>query len=341
MTAAISADAPVKLKKKDFESDQDVRWCPGCGDYAILSAVQKIMPDLGVPKEKIVFVSGIGCAARFPYYMNTYGFHTIHGRAPAFATGLKIANPELTIFVITGDGDGLSIGGNHLLHALRRDVDLNILLFNNRIYGLTKGQYSPTSEYNKVTKSTPYGSIDRPLNPIKLALGANATFVARTVDRSLKHMEMVFKRAVAHKGASFVEIYQNCNIFNDNAFSYLTDRKQKLETELKVMHGEPLVFGPVDNRRALRVAGNLHPEVVPYDKDDTEGLWIYDEANPFHASLIPEINYPEFPVPLGVFLDVEAPGYMDALLSQENKARESKGDDLQALVAGRETWTVS
>ncbi|MHC4391982.1 MAG: 2-oxoacid:ferredoxin oxidoreductase subunit beta [Planctomycetota bacterium] len=337
----MSTTAPEpQLKKKDFESDQDVRWCPGCGDYAILSAVQKTMPQLGVKKENIVFISGIGCSSRFPYYMDTYGFHTIHGRAPTFATGLKLANPELTVFVITGDGDGLSIGGNHLLHVLRRNVDVNILLFNNRIYGLTKGQYSPSSEYGKVTKSSPYGSVDRPLVPLKVALGASATFAARTVDRKLGHMEATIKRAVAHKGASFVEIYQNCNIFNDGAFSYLTDRKQKTENELLVEHGKPLVFGPVDNRRAIKIQ-NLKPTVVPYVEGE-EGLWIYDETAPFHAALIPEIDYPRFPVPLGVFLDIEAPSYASALIAQEDEAITKKGvGDLQALVTGRDTWKVS
>jgi len=336
--------APMKtlknLTKKDFESDQDVRWCPGCGDYAILSAVQKAMPDLGVPRENVVFISGIGCSSRFPYYMNTYGFHTIHGRAPTIATGLKLANPDLVIFVITGDGDGLSIGGNHLMHVLRRNVDVNILLFNNEIYGLTKGQYSPTSEYHKVTKSSPFGSIDRPLNPVKLALGANATFVARTLDRDIKHLEQVLLQAVAHKGASFIEIFQNCLIFNDGAFAYATDRKKKLENQLHVQHGKPLVFGPVDNRRALTIR-NLHPEVVPYVPGNDDAYWVYDEKNPFHASLIPEIGHPEFPVPLGVFLDVEAPEYSSALIEQEEQAVATRSHDLAGLVAGSETWEVS
>ncbi len=226
--------ATPKYTKKDFESDQDVRWCPGCGDYAILSAVQKMMPDLGIPREDIVFISGIGCSSRFPYYMNTYGFHTIHGRAPAVATGLKLARPELKIFVVTGDGDGLSIGGNHLLHVLRRNVDLTILLFNNRIYGLTKGQYSPTSELGKVTKSTPIGSADRPLSPCAFALAAGATFVARTVDRNIAHMEETLKRASAHKGAAFVEILQNCNVYNDMAWGVLYDRESKVMHELRL-----------------------------------------------------------------------------------------------------------
>ncbi|MGH7375220.1 MAG: 2-oxoacid:ferredoxin oxidoreductase subunit beta, partial [Candidatus Rokuibacteriota bacterium] len=247
--------ATPKYTKKDFESDQDVRWCPGCGDYAILSAVQKMMPDLGIPKEDIVFISGIGCSSRFPYYMNTYGFHTIHGRAPAIATGLKLARPELKVFVITGDGDGLSIGGNHLLHVLRRNVDVTILLFNNRIYGLTKGQYSPTSELGKVTKSTPAGSADRPVSPCAFALATGATFVARTVDRNVGHMEETLKRAAAHKGAAFVEILQNCNVYNDMAWGVLYDRESKVLHELRLEHGKPLVWGPLDDRRGLVLEG--------------------------------------------------------------------------------------
>src|SRR6266480_5197847 len=242
-SGAGAAEAPRKLTKKDFESDQDVRWCPGCGDYAILSAVQKTMPDLGIPKENIVFISGIGCSSRFPYYMNTYGFHTIHGRAPAIATGLRVARPDLKIFLVTGDGDGLSIGGNHMLHVLRRNVNLTILLFNNRIYGLTKGQYSPTSELGKVTKSTPVGSADRPVNPLAFALGCGATFVGRTVDRNIPHMEEMLKRAARHRGTSFMEILQNCNVFNDGAWADLTEKASKADAQLLLEHGKPLVFG--------------------------------------------------------------------------------------------------
>ena len=253
----MSANAPQapRYTKKDFESDQDVRWCPGCGDYAILSTIQKMMPDLGVPREDIVFVSGIGCSSRFPYYMNTYGFHTIHGRAPAIATGLRMARPDLKVFVVTGDGDGLSIGGNHMLHILRRNVNVTILLFNNRIYGLTKGQYSPTSELGKVTKSTPLGSTDRPINPCAFALGVGATFVARTVDRNIAHMEETLKRAAAHRGTAFVEILQNCNIYNDMAWGILYDRESKVEHELRVEHGKPLIFGPADARKGLVLDG--------------------------------------------------------------------------------------
>src|SRR5881296_1363433 len=255
------APPPGQMTKKDFVSDQEVRWCPGCGDYAILNNVQKVMPELGIPREKTVFVSGIGCSSRFPYYMNTYGFHSIHGRAPAIATGIKTANPELSVWVITGDGDALSIGGNHLIHVLRRNVGVTILLFNNRIYGLTKGQYSPTSELGKVTKSTPMGSADRPVSPCSFALGAGATFVARTVDRNIAHMEETLKRAAQHKGAAFVEILQNCNVYNDLAFNVLYDRESKILHELRVEHGAPLVFGPADDRRGLVLDG-VTPTVV-------------------------------------------------------------------------------
>src|SRR5499426_3693404 len=240
-----------RYTKKDFESDQDVRWCPGCGDYAILSAVQKSMPDLDIPKENIVFISGIGCSSRFPYYMNTYGFHTIHGRAPAIATGLKLARPDLKVFVVTGDGDGLSIGGNHMLHVLRRNVDLTVLLFNNRIYGLTKGQYSPTSEQGKITKSTPFGSLDTPFNPLSLAIGAEAGFVTRTIDSDRKHLTSVLRAAADHRGAAFIEIYQNCPIFNDEAFAPLTDPASRDDRLIRLEHGEPVRFG-ADRAMGLR-----------------------------------------------------------------------------------------
>jgi 2-oxoglutarate ferredoxin oxidoreductase subunit beta len=332
--------AAPKYTKKDFESDQDVRWCPGCGDYAILAQVQKVMPELGVPRENIVFVSGIGCSSRFPYYMNTYGFHTIHGRAPTFATGLKMSRPELNVWMVTGDGDGLSIGGNHMLHVLRRNVDIRILLFNNRIYGLTKGQYSPTSEIGKVTKSSPFGSVERSITPMLVALAAEATFVARTVDRNLQHMESVLKRASKHKGAAFVEIYQNCNIFNDGAFSYLTDRETKVDNELQVKHGEPLVWGPVDKRKALKIEG-LKPVIVPFEGTAQKDLWIYDETDPAHALALSKINYPEYPVPIGVFLQQQRPVFEDALVAQEENLIQSKGaGDLEKLLAGDETWTV-
>src|SRR5215831_18450616 len=251
----------TKLAKKDFVSDQDVRWCPGCGDYAILSQVQKVLPELGVPRENFVFISGIGCSSRFPYYVNTYGFHSIHGRAPAIATGVKVSRPELSVWVVTGDGDALSIGGNHLIHVLRRNVDLNILLFNNRIYGLTKGQYSPTSEPGKITKSTPLGSVDRPFEPLALALGAAGTFVARSLDVEAKHLQEILRRAHAHRGTSFVEILQNCNIFNDGAFETLTDKERKAEHQLILEHGKPLVFG-AKRDKGIRLGSGMRPEVV-------------------------------------------------------------------------------
>ena len=266
------------LNRKDFISDQEVRWCPGCGDYAILAQVQRVMPELGVARENTVFISGIGCSSRFPYYMNTYGFHTIHGRAPAFATGLKVSRPELDVWVVTGDGDGLSIGGNHLIHVLRRNVDLKILLFNNRIYGLTKGQYSPTSEVGKVTKSTPMGSVDFPFNPITVALGVNATFVARTVDVEVKHLGDMIKRGHAHRGASFIEILQNCNIFNDGAFDHVSDKQIKADNQLLLRHGEPLIFGK-NSDKGIRMNGQ-RAEVVALGNGVTEkDLIVHDETN--------------------------------------------------------------
>ena len=245
------------LTRQDFVSDQDVRWCPGCGDYAILAQVQKVFPDLGIPKEKFLIVSGIGCSSRFPYYMDTYGFHSIHGRAPALASGAKLANPDLSVWVVTGDGDSMSIGGNHLIHVLRRNIDLNILMFNNRIYGLTKGQYSPTSELGKVTKSTPMGSLDHPFNPPQLALGASGTFIARTIDREQKHMGAIIQAASNHEGTSFIEIYQNCNIFNDGAFSELTEKETKAETQLVLVQGQPMIFGASNNKGLILEGSNL------------------------------------------------------------------------------------
>ncbi|GIW72121.1 MAG: 2-oxoglutarate ferredoxin oxidoreductase subunit beta [Planctomycetota bacterium] len=349
MSTAATPAASGGLSKKDFASDQEVRWCPGCGDYAILSAVQRVLPELGIPREKIVFISGIGCSSRFPYYMNTYGFHTIHGRAPAIATGLKLANPELTVFVVTGDGDGLSIGGNHLMHVLRRNVDLTILLFNNRIYGLTKGQYSPTSEQGKVTKSTPYGSIDRPLDPVRVALGAGASFVARTIDRNLPHLQETLRRAVAHRGTSFVEIYQNCNIYNDGAFAPLTDKETREAAVVELVHGRPLVFGRPGERRALRLRG-LVPEVVPYAEGSTSGaegggadggLWVHDEHDRRLALLLAELEPPAMPVPMGVLLDLEAPEFIAAHMEQERRVTQTQGPgDLERLLRGPETWTV-
>ncbi|MFN7974184.1 MAG: 2-oxoacid:ferredoxin oxidoreductase subunit beta [Acidobacteriota bacterium] len=342
MSEATTTPPPqAKLTKKDFESDQDVRWCPGCGDYAILAQVQKFMPELGIPRHQMVFVSGIGCSSRFPYYMNTYGFHGIHGRAPALATGIKLANPELNVWLVTGDGDGLSIGGNHLLHIIRRNVDVKILLFNNRIYGLTKGQYSPTSEMGKVTKSTPFGAVDWPVKPLCVALGAEVTFAARTVDRNLPHMEGILRKAAAHKGTAFVEIYQNCNIFNDGAFSYITEKDTKVETELVLEHGKPLVFGPVTNRRGI-VMKNLRPQVVKIGDVPESELHVHDETNPAGAFLLANLEHPEFPVPVGVFLNTQRAVYEDALVAQERDIIGKRGaGDLQKLLRGQETWSVA
>jgi 2-oxoglutarate/2-oxoacid ferredoxin oxidoreductase subunit beta len=330
-----------KYTKKDFESDQDVRWCPGCGDYAILSAVQKTMPGLGIPKENIVFISGIGCSSRFPYYMNTYGFHTIHGRAPAIATGLKLARPELKVFVVTGDGDGLSIGGNHLLHVLRRNVDLTILLFNNKIYGLTKGQYSPTSELGKVTKSTPMGSADRPVSPCSFALAAGATFVARTVDRNIAHMEETLRLAAAHKGAAFVEILQNCNVYNDLAWNVVYDKDSKVLHECRLEHGKPITFGPADDRRGLVLEG-LKPKVVKV-KDVAEGtLWVHDATDRATAGLLAQLWAPEYPVPVGVLLNLEGETtYEEIVIQQEQKAISERGPgDVAKLLVSGETWKI-
>ena len=330
-----------KYTKKDFESDQDVRWCPGCGDYAILSAVQKTMPNLGIPKEDIVFISGIGCSSRFPYYMNTYGFHTIHGRAPAIATGLKLARPELKVFVVTGDGDGLSIGGNHLLHVLRRNVDLTILLFNNKIYGLTKGQYSPTSEQGKVTKSTPMGSADRPVSPCAFALAAGATFVARTVDRSIAHMEETLKLAAAHKGAAFVEILQNCNVYNDLAWNVVYDKDSKILHECRLEHGKPVIFGPADDLRGL-VLESLKPKVVKVKDVAPSALWIHDSTDRVTAMLLAQLWAPEYPIPVGVLLNLEGETtYEEIVVQQEQKAISERGPgDVAKLLMSGETWKI-
>jgi len=334
-----AAEAP-RYTKKDFESDQDVRWCPGCGDYAILSAVQKTMPDLGIPKENIVFISGIGCSSRFPYYMNTYGFHTIHGRAPAIATGLRLARPDLKVFVVTGDGDGLSIGGNHMLHVLRRNVNLTILLFNNRIYGLTKGQYSPTSELGKITKSTPMGSADRPVNPLSFALGCGATFVARTVDRDVRHMEEMLRRAAHHHGAAFLEILQNCNVYNDLAWNVLYEKETKIRHELRLEHGKPLLFGPPDARKAVVMDGVM-PRVVDAAGVAPGALWVHDEQNVNAARLLADLWPPEFPVPVGVLTAREAPVYEELLLEQEARAISERGPgDIAKLLTSGDTWKI-
>jgi len=331
-----------KLTRKDFVSDQDPRWCPGCGDYAILAQVQKVMPELGIPRENIVFVSGIGCASRFPYYMNTYGFHGIHGRAPAIASGIKIANPKLSVWVVSGDGDALAIGGNHLIHALRRNVDLKILMFNNRIYGLTKGQYSPTSELGKKTKSTPLGSLDRPFHALSVALGSEATFVARSIDTEVKQLQEVILAAAAHKGSAFVEIYQNCNVFNDGAFDSLTERDTRAERQLVLKTGEPLRFGK-DGSKVIRMRHDFSPEIVDFASADPSTLAKHDPTmeNPAYAFMLSRMDWPEFPVPLGVLRSVRKPSY-DELVEQQGTAAvaaRGKGELAKALAAG-DTWTL-
>ncbi len=328
---------------EDFTSDQDIRWCPGCGDYSILAQMKKVLPEIGVAPEKTVFVSGIGCSSRFPYYLNTYGIHGIHGRAPAIATGLKAARPDLSVWVITGDGDGLSIGGNHLMHAIRRNLDINIVLFNNRIYGLTKGQYSPTSLPGHVTSSTPVGSIDAPLNPVCFAIGSEATFIARSVDTHTKHLGMVLKRAAEHKGASFVEVYQNCNVYNDLAFGYAWDRKQRPEHVVELEHGKPLIFG-ANSDKGIRLNG-LMPEVVGLGNGITESdLLIHDEKaeEPALAYLLSRLRYPQFPEPIGVFRAVAHPTYEDLMGRQIEEAQKARGvGNLQALFNAGDTWQVN
>ena len=334
----IAGDLPV-LTRKDFVSNQEVRWCPGCGDYSILAQMQKMLPELKIPRENIVFISGIGCSSRFPYYTETYGFHSIHGRALTLATGLKTARPELTVFVITGDGDGLSIGGNHLLHAMRRNVDLNVILFNNRIYGLTKGQFSPTSEFGKVTKSSPYGTTERPLNPIRVALAAGATFVARSIDRDTKHLEETLYKASQHKGISFVEVYQNCNIFNDGAFAAFYEKEVRQDKMVYLEHGKPLRFGK-ENQHGIRLNGFL-PEVVENVEGDN-GLLIHDAHDPniSLANILVGMDYPEFPVPVGVFRDIEAPVFDELVAEQVSSAMAKGVGSLEAILHQGETWIV-
>ena len=327
--------------KKDFTSDQAVRWCPGCGDYAILAQTQKVFPDLGVDKENFVFISGIGCSSRFPYYMDTYGFHTIPGRAPAIASGVKLANPDLSVWVVTGDGDGLSIGGNHTIHLLRRNLDLNVMLFNNRIYGLTKGQYSPTSEVGKITKSTPMGSLDRPFNPLTVALGAGATFVSRTIDKELKHMQSMIKRSHAHKGTSFMEIYQNCNIFNDGAFLAQTDRDQKAETVLILENGQPMIFGK-EKDKGVRLDGNKPVIVNIGDKWSIDDVLVHDESDYVIASLLSNMSYQtDFPDPIGVLYAVESETYEETMVAQINEAIKKKPNgNVQDIINAGDTWVV-
>jgi 2-oxoglutarate/2-oxoacid ferredoxin oxidoreductase subunit beta len=336
----------TKLTAKDFASDQDVRWCPGCGDYSILAQVQRTFPEIiDVPKEDVVWISGIGCSSRFPYYMETYGFHGIHGRAPILATGVKLANPKLSVWVATGDGDLLSIGGNHFIHACRKNVDIKILLFNNRIYGLTKGQYSPTSEKGKVTKTSPFGSVDYPFNPAMLALGSEATFIARSIDRHTKHLQEMIKRVGQHKGTAFLEIYQNCNIFNDGAFSILTEKESKDDNVLVLEQGKPMVFGK-DGNKGIKIDG-FNPRVV----DLTSGqysindLWIHDEfeESPVRAAILSSFtDTPGLPTPVGVFRQVFKPTYDQGLVAQIEDVKKKKGEgELEKVLFGGNTWEVN
>ena len=335
---------PTPLTAKDLKTDQDVRWCPGCGDYSILKQVQSVMPDIGVEREDMVFISGIGCSSRFPYYMNTYGMHSIHGRATAVASGLKATRPELSVWIITGDGDSLSIGGNHLIHLLRRNFDVNILMFNNQIYGLTKGQYSPTSELGKRTKSTPLGSVDHPFNPLSLTMGADATFVARSLDRDPMHLREILKKANEHKGASMIEIYQNCNVFNDGAFELFSDKRTKLENTIMLEEGQPMIYG--EERDKGIVLDSYRPKMVSLDEVSADDLWIHDSSDRIKADMLvrffddPNIEE-NFPRPFGIFYQEDRFTYDDALNEQlEAHIEESGSGDLDALLRGNNTWVI-
>jgi 2-oxoglutarate ferredoxin oxidoreductase subunit beta len=333
----------IALTRKDFVSDQEVRWCPGCGDYSILAQTQKTMPDFGVPRENIVFVSGIGCSGRLPYYMNTFGFHSIHGRAPTLATGLKAANPELMVWVITGDGDALSIGGNHVLHSMRRNVDIKLVMFNNRIYGLTKGQASPTSELGKKTKSSPAGTVDYPVQPLSVALAAEASFVARSVDTHTEHLQETLNRAGYHHGSAFVEVLQNCNIFNDGAWREFTEREVRDDRMLALEHGKPMIFG-ANRDKGIRLRG-LHPEVVTIGENGVteEDLLVHDEEaeDPYLAYMLSRMFWPQFPVPVGVFRRIVRPTHDQLMVAQIEDARTRQGEgDLQKLLLSGETWVV-
>jgi len=333
----------IELSRMDFVTDQTVKWCPGCGDYSVLKQTQRVLPDLGIPREKFLFISGIGCSSRFPYYMNTYGFHTIHGRAAAIASGAKLANPDLSVWIVTGDGDALSIGGNHTIHLLRRNLDVNILLFNNRIYGLTKGQYSPTSELGKVTKSTPMGSLDRPFNPTSLALGSEASFVARTIDRNPKHIQLILKSAHAHKGTSFVEIYQNCNIFNDGAYENLTNKEVASENLVELENGQPMIFGKNHNL-GIHLDCNV-PKIIDLDKDNNvsiDDVLVHNEKDIVVASMLSSFTHNDiFPTPIGIIYAVDEPIYEDLLQDQINMAIDKQGKgDVEALLNSGNTWEV-
>ena len=332
----------TEVTRKDFETDQDVRWCPGCGDYAILRGFQSMLAKLGIARENIVIVSGIGCASRFPYYVNSYGFHTIHGRAPAVSTGIKISNPDLSVWVISGDGDALSIGGNHLIHALRRNVDIKIVLFNNRIYGLTKGQYSPTSEVGKRTKSTPYGSVDHPFNPLSVALGAEATFVARSVDVYQQHMIDILEQAAHHKGSAFVEIYQNCNIFNDGAFDYMRHKHAREENQIELEHGKPILFG-ANQSKALVLRG-VQPHVVNVADVRPEEILVHDAhaEDPTFAFMLSRLGPPNLPTPVGILRQVQRHTFDAGMHAQVSDRIAADGPGkLEALLNAGDTWTVS
>ena len=338
--------AVQNLTSKDFQSDQEVRWCPGCGDYSILAQVQKIMPTLGIPRENIAIISGIGCSSRFPYYMETYGMHSIHGRATAIASGLKAARPDLSVWIVSGDGDSMSIGGNHTIHLLRRNFNVNFMVFNNQIYGLTKGQYSPTSEEHKVTKSTPYGSLDHPFNPLALAMGADGTFIARSMDRDPKHLQEMLLRSNAHKGTSFLEIYQNCNIFNDGAFEIFTEKATKPIETLFLEHGKPLLFG-ANKEKGIKLDG-FKPVVVDLSNGaSADDCWIHDEKDFYKAQILvrmfddPRIEG-HLPRPFGVFYQTDRPCYEDMLQEQIDEVMTKKGKgDLNKLLRGHETWTIA
>lgn len=341
--ASAESDCLRTLTRKDFQSSQEVRWCPGCGDYAILAQIQKLLPTLGIPRENFVFVSGIGCSSRFPYYVNTFGFHSIHGRAPAVATGVKCANPELSVWVVTGDGDGLSIGTNHLIHCLRRNVDVNILLFNNRIYGLTKGQYSPTSEFGKRTKSSPLGTIEQPIGPVHMALAAGATFVARSVASDQNHLREVLEAAARHKGASFVEILQNCRVFNDKAFATIESRAGGEEERILLKHGQPVRFGARGSKGI--VVRNMEPRAVDLEQEKTTEaeLLVHDAQarSPALVSLLAALEPPDFPMALGVFRAVEKPTYDELLMAQIASFQEQRGQgDIAQLLNAGTTWQI-
>lgn len=331
----------AQLTRKDFTSDQEVRWCPGCGDYAILAQIQKTLPSLGIAKENLVVVSGIGCSSRFPYYVDTYGFHSIHGRAMTLASGIKSVNKDLSVWVVTGDGDGLSIGGNHFLHTLRRNFDLNVVLFNNRIYGLTKGQASPTSEQGKVTKSTPMGSIEHPINPVRTAIAAEATWVGRALDNDTKHLPQMIETMAHHKGISFLEVFQNCNIFNDGAFLHFADRKVRDEKMLYLNPGQPMVFGEGGTKGI--VLDGLKPRVAVIGEGGVtlDDVLVYDASDSSLAYLVSNLDYPDFPVPVGVFLDIQRETYEDLLDEQVVRASSKRTKSLQEMVTGANTWTVS